>query len=229
MRKDVKKALRGRSLSFFGAHREIKRLDNYLHEEEEVHDLVACSFGDTGGRALVVVTDERVLVYKDGWIFRNSQAMAYSDIRTIEIRSGLLWAKIKFKGEGMSFEISKAGRFSAEHAVKIIRSRIGSRYNNWEIQRQLLLDQKNQAQQPSQTPTANLTAPAPFYQTEEPLTLDQFLSPAPTANQTETNTGTTPAVTGSMVDELERLQSLLRIGILTPEEFTIAKKKLLGQ
>lgn len=226
MRKDVRKALRGRSLSFLGANREIRRIEQYLHDEEEVHDLVACGFGDTGGRALLVVTDERVLVYKDGWIFKNSQGMGYSDIRTVEIRTGLFFAKIKFKGEGMSFEITKAGRFSAEHAVKIIRSRIGSRYSTWEAKRQALRAPQEQG---APAPTKSTPeAPAAFYQTDEHLTLDQFLPPKAAETKAEHFTGSMPMVTGSMVDELERLQGLLQKGVLTPEEYASAKKKLLS-
>lgn len=228
MRKDVRKALRGRSLSFSGANREIRRIEEYLHDGEEVHDLLACNFGDTGGRSLLVVTDERVLVFKDGWIFKNSQSLSYEDIKTIEIRTGLIWGKIKFKGEGMNFAITKLGRFSAEHSVKIIRSRIGSRYNTWEAKRLALRAEKEQEEQglplPAATPAP--AKPAAFYETDEPLTLDQFLPPK--EPKAENFTGSMPMVTGSMVDELERLQSLVGKGILTPEEFATAKKKLLG-
>lgn len=222
MRKDVKKALRGRSLSFLGANREIRRIDEYLHDGEEVHDLMACQFGDTGGRALIVITDERVFVYKDGWIFKNSQGMGYGDIRTVEIRTGIFFAKIKFKGEGMSLETSKVGRFSAEHGVKIIRTRIGSRYNSWEAQKQLLRDQNNAAAAalPNVASPAPQAKPAAFYETEEPLTLDQFLLPVTEKSNSEKSS--------NLIDELERLQVLLEKGVLTPEEYAAAKKKLLS-
>lgn len=225
MRKDVRKALRGRSLSFLGANREIRRIEEYLHDGEEVHDLMACKFGETGGRALIVVTDERVFVYKDGWIFKNSQGMGYSDIRTVEIRTGLFFAKIKFKGEGMSFETSKVGRFSAEHGVKIIRARIGSRFNTWESQRQALRSPSGQtsAVQPEATPLSAPPAKAPaFYETDEPLTLDQFLKPI--TGEAEVK----PEKTSNLIDELERLQALLEKGVLNQEEYASAKKKLLS-
>jgi hypothetical protein len=219
MRTDVRKALRGRRISFIGANRELRLLVNYLYDNEEVHDLLACRFGDTGGRALLVVTDERVLVYKDGWIFKNSQAMSYEDIRTVEVRTGLFTGKIKFKGEGMSFEISKVGRFAAEHAVKLIRSRIGSRFDAWEQQRLMRQNPHTAAtpvQEVQETPTP--VQPKPFYETDEPLTLDQFLVPTPKEEK--------PAA--SLLDELERLQALQEKGLLTPEEYTAAKQKLLS-
>jgi hypothetical protein len=226
MRKDVRKALRGRSLSFLGANREIRRLDEYLHIEEEVHDLLACNFGDTGGRSLLVVTDERILVFKDGWIFKNSQSMGYEDIKTIEIRTGLFWGKIKFKGEGMNFAITKVGRFAADHAMKIMRSRIGPRYNSWEAQRQALRAQKEQlgqesAVQSQASPPAAPAQPAAFYETDEPLTLDQFLPPVQETPKPEKSGG-------NLIDELERLQALLEKGVLTPEEYASAKKRLLS-
>lgn len=224
MRKDVKKALRGRSLSFLGANREIRRIDDYLHEGEEVHDLLACNFGDTGGRSLVVVTDERVLVFKDGWVFKNSQSMGYEDIKTVEIRTGLFWGKIKFKGEGMNFAITKVGRFSAEHAMKIMRSRIGPRYNTWEVKRQILRAEREQLEHGDATPvqpsSPTQAKPAAFYETDEPLTLDQFLPPVTEESK--------PEKTGNIIDELERLQALLEKGVITPEEYAAAKRKLLS-
>jgi hypothetical protein len=225
MRKDIRKALRGRSLSFLGANREIRRLDDYLQPGEEVHDLLACNFGDTGGRSLLVVTDERILVFKDGWIFKNSQSMGYEDIKTIEIRTGLFWGKIKFKGEGMNFAITKVGRFSAEHAMKIMRSRIGPRYHTWEAQRQLLRAERDQLESGAPAPVLTPTPAAPvkppaFYETDEPLTLDQFLKPISGEAK--------PEKSSNLIDELERLQVLLEKGVLTQEEYTSAKKKLLS-
>lgn len=226
MRKDIRAALRGRSLSFLGANREIRRLEEYLQPGEEVHDLLACNFGETGGRSLLVVTDERILVFKDGWIFKNSQSMGYEDIKTIEVLTGLFWGKMKFKGEGMNFAITKVGRFSADHAMKIMRSRIGPRYHTWEAQRQTLRadrDIQNGVVPPKpaleqETPTK---APA-FYETDEPLTLDQFLKPI--AGEPVKTT----EKSSSLIDELERLQTLLEKGVLTQEEYASAKKKLLS-
>lgn len=228
MRTDIKKALRGRSFSFLGAYREIRRLGEYLHEGEEVHDLLACTFGDTKGRALLVVTDERVLAFKDGWIFRNSQGMGYQDIRSLEIRTGLFWARLQFKGEGMSFTIAKVGRFSAEHAAKIIRSRIGSRYNSWEKQQIEAATQRHNAQNPvsSPTPEPTPTAPKAFYETEAPLGLEQF---TPSLSLTPA-TSELPVARDNddLLDKLERLKSLRESGMLSPEEYVAAKNKLLG-
>jgi len=144
MRADIQQALRGRTwLLFFGANREKKRLERYLHPDEVVHDIAPCDFGETGGRSILVATDERVMAIKDGWIFRNSQGMGYADIRSVEITTGLIWSKLEFHGEGMEFEVTKMGRWSADHIVQLIRSRIGSRYASWENQRQQMLAQQN--------------------------------------------------------------------------------------
>lgn len=144
MRADIQQALRGRTwLLFFGANREKKRLERYLHPDEVVHDIAPCDFGETGGRSILVATDERVMAIKDGWIFRNSQGMGYADIRSVEITTGLIWSKLEFHGEGMEFEVTKMGRWSADHIVQLIRGRIGSRYASWENQRQQMLAQQN--------------------------------------------------------------------------------------
>lgn len=152
MRADIEQALRGRSITFLGANREKRRLENYLHPDEVVHDMAACKFGEFGGRALMVATDERIIVIKDGWVFKNSKGIGYGDLRSIEITTGLLFAKIQFHGEGMDFEVTKVGRFSADHIVKLVRGRIGARYAAWERQReqyhqQLLQQQQSQATQ----------------------------------------------------------------------------------
>lgn len=118
----------------------------------------------------------------------------------------------------MNFEVKKAGRFATEHAVKLIRSRIGSRYNTWETKRTEMKAQANTAAMPQVPPP---TTPRPFYQTEEPLTLDQFLPQNSAPQQAEHKT------THNLIDELERLQSMKDKGFLSAEEYEIAKQKLL--
>lgn len=119
----------------------------------------------------------------------------------------------------MSFEASKVGRFSAEHGVKIIRSRIGSRYNAWETHRLQLREQASSTatQTPPVSPSQPATGALPFYQTDEPLSLDQFL----------TNGSAKESKPVNLVDELERLQSLKDKGILSQEEYDLGKQKLL--
>ena len=252
MRADITEALRGRGITFLGANREKRRLVNYLHDGEIVHDLAPCSFGETGGRALLVATDERVLVIKDGWIFKNSQGMGYGDIRSVEITTGLLFSKIEFHGEGMDFEVTKSGRFSSEHIVKLIRGRIGSRYAAWERQRELALG-NNVAQQtpvaepvvpevPTITfpPVADMPAqphntfprtsgfPKPAQEfTSEPVTLDAFLRPPVAPQEPAPVTG--PVATGrSLIEELERLSELHKSGAISNGEYHQAKQRLLN-
>jgi len=192
MRADIKEANRGRTLSFWGAGRERRRLEQYLHEDEIVHDMLACSFGDTGGRSLLVITDERILAIKDGWIFKNSQGMSYQDIRSVEFKSGMLFASLEFRGEGMEFEVTKAGRFSGEHAVKLIRSRIGSRYAKWERERQATADAAQAAVSGSvlqnveanhsaaSTPAASIPVPqVPSFPQFTPMPAGAFETPSP--------------------------------------------------
>lgn len=128
----------------------------------------------------------------------------------------------------MSFTIAKVGRFSAEHAAKIIRSRIGSRYNSWEKQRIEAATQRQNAQNPvsSPTPEPTSTAPKAFYETEAPLGLEQF---APSLSQTPA-TAELPIARDNddLLDKLERLKALRESGMLSPEEYTAAKNKLLG-
>lgn len=184
MRDDVKAALRGRWVSFFGANRERRRLENYLHDGEIVHDLAAGSFGDTGGRALLVATTERVLVIKDGWIFKNSQGMGYQDIRSVEIKTGLFFATLQFHGEGMEFEVLKVGRFAADHFVKLVRGRIGSRYNTWERSLREATTQEQLVQQQSKQQFAQQQQQQGFQQVQAPSlpsnpTLLDFAQQAP--------------------------------------------------
>lgn len=157
MNNHIEEARRGRYFSFLGSNREIRRLRNYLHEGERVDDMVSCLFGEfKRGRALLIATNERVLVIKDGWIFRSSQAMAYEDIKTIEVNTGLFYTTFEIHGEGMHYTIAKMWRWGAEHFLKIVRQRIGTRYKKWsEQEEQLSTPQKQPSQTRSSVPTVD--------------------------------------------------------------------------
>ena len=234
MRDDIKVAMRGRSVTFLGARRERKKLvDVYLHADERVDDLLACSYGDTGGRSLLVATNERVLAVKDGWVFKNSQSIGYKDIRSIEIRTGLFWSEITFIGEGnVLFEVKKAGRFSADRLVKLVRTRIGSRHAAYQRQ----VEAETAAQNPSvpQNPTTVLPV--------QPATGPQLIRPTrpnptlqtPTQSEPELSLGdlsrlaeTTPP-TKDLYSQLQQLENNYQAGLLSDGEFAYKKRQLLS-
>lgn len=230
-RLDVKKARRGRTLSFWGAWRELRRIGEYLNDDEEVHDLAACAFGNLGGRAVLILTNERVLIYKDGWFRRNAQSMAYSDIKSVEIKTGLFFGSLEFRGEGMAFEAAKIGRFAANHTMKLLRNRIGSRYKGWELQQEAIAQQKLAALQ--QSLEANTPAPSvsnappkpstppttPLWAREEEVGLDAFLPPQKSVQSVSS---------ADLIAEMERLSEQLNTGQITREQYDSSKNALLS-
>lgn len=251
MRDDIRRALRGRSVTFLGANRELRKLPEYLHDDERVDDVAACKFDTAGGRAIVVATDERIIVVKNGWILRSSQSMAYKDVRSIDINTGVFFATIDFHGEGVDpFKISNVGRFAADHIVKLIRERTGSRYHTWERQRQ---QEKHQLQQ--QQAAMSLSTPVTSAQPvvpQQPLSdrLEDYVGitsqslnpvslpgPQHIPNPTNPNvqqlhfppTNPTPAPQPvNLLAELEKLEEQYKQGLLSDGQFQFAKKKLLG-
>lgn len=227
MRDDIRTAMRGRSITFWGARRERRKLPNYLHADERVDDLLACSYGDTGGRSLLVATNERVIAVKDGWVFKNSQSIAYKDIRSVEIRTGLMFAEITFIGEGnVLFEVKKAGRFSADHLVKLIRTRIGSR--NAAYQRQLD-SQQTQTAVPEPYHPGLVTNPA----LTSSLTRPVRPAPTPTTPEPELSLGdlarlaeATP--TRDLYAEITELEQQHKAGLISDGEFEYKKRQILS-
>jgi len=196
----------------WGAWRELRRLPNALYADEVVDDVAACSFGETGGRAIMVATNERLLFVKDGWIFKNSQNIAYNAVKGVEIRTHLIFADIVFVGEGHEIVVKKVGRFAAKHFVDLVRSRIGSRYNKW---------QRDEHEKRQQAATASNASSA---SASNPLAFDTAsAAPAPA-------TGSIPlpsTAPDSFLNKMERLAHLRAAGNLTEAEFQDAKRRLL--
>lgn len=251
MRDDIRRALRGRSVTFLGANRELRKLPEYLHEDERVDDIAACKFDTAGGRAIVVATDERIIVVKNGWILRSSQSMAYKDVRSIDINTGVFFATIDFHGEGVDpFKISHVGRFAADHIVKLIRERTGSRYNTWERKRQ-----QDKQQQTAVNPLPPVTTAQPIIPQQQqslPERLEDYVGlvtqplnpvtlPGPQHVVSPTNPNvqhlhfppTTPVPVVSsdgnnLLDELEKLEAEHKQGLISDGQLQFAKRKLLG-
>lgn len=204
----------------WGAFRELRLLPTYLLQDEVVEDLVACSFGKTGGRAVAVATNERLLFVKDGWIFKNSENLAYSDVKSVEINTHLFFADVTFVGEGHEIEVKKVGRFAAKHMVDLVRARVGVRYNKWQRDEQARVDLSTGAI-PVVNPLA-FTVPA-----TAPTTPPNPLAVPSAAPQTPFHASA--ASQDSFLSRMERLTQLRDSGALTEMEFQSKKRDLLKE
>jgi len=224
-RPDIEVALRGRTLSLWGSWRELRKLPEYLHPDERVDDVTAANFGETGGRSLIVATNERILIIKDGWIFKNSQGIAYSGLRSVEIKTGLILSEISFVGDGIEINTTKTGRWSGKRIVHLIRERIGSRYNSYQNSQAALGLAGNAPLNTTSiaAPSASLSNPLDFSAPQSGLNLHTV-----TTNQAN-SAATPPASQDNFLSQMERLSALRASGALSEVEFQNAKNKLLHE
>lgn len=104
-----------------GSYREIRRLPEYLHQGERVYKIVTGTPLDGKGRGIVVVTDERILFIKDGWIFRTNQDFPYETLSTVEFQTGLFFGKLTVFGKGDEATYTSVGRFVGAKFTKKAR------------------------------------------------------------------------------------------------------------
>lgn len=179
-RADVTAAVRGRSLTLWGAFRELRKLPEYLYDGEVVDDVAACTFGTTGGRSIMVATNERLLFLKDGWVYKNSQNIAYEAIDSVNIRTKLFFSTVSFVARGETIAVvDKVGRFSAKHFCDLVRNRTGHRFATWKAQEQAAAQQQLQAQQMQPVPTMPQNPAGNTFNQNAPSQQGSFLSAQP--------------------------------------------------
>lgn len=105
----------------FGSRREIRRLPLYLHKGEEVIKIITGSPGRNRGRGIIVITDERLLFIKDGWVFRTAQDFPYETISSVEFRTGIFFGAIILYAKGDETAYNWIGRFAGASFSQIAR------------------------------------------------------------------------------------------------------------
>ena len=115
------KKLADKNFVLLGAKRELRRLPEYLHDGEEVLDIVTGSRVGKRGRGIIVATSERLLIIWDGWVFRENQDFPYETISGIEFKVGVLFGTLTVYGKGDATAYNWVGRKSGAEFNKTVR------------------------------------------------------------------------------------------------------------
>lgn len=113
-----------------GANREIRRLSEYLNDNEEVFMIVSGSRLGERGRGIIVSTSERVIFIWDGWIHRETQDFPYETISSVEFKVGILFGTFTMFGKGDEVAYNWVGRFRGQEFTKKVRSLIAKSVQN---------------------------------------------------------------------------------------------------
>lgn len=141
------KAAASKNFMRLGSNREIRRLSEHLHEGEKVLAIVTGSPKETvtstysrgqrqektssakKGRGIVVATNNRILLIKDGWIFRASQDYPYETISSVEFETGVFFGKLSIFGKGDGTVYSYVGRTVGADFAKTVRQLVMNHKN----------------------------------------------------------------------------------------------------
>ena len=121
MRTDIERAA-SKMASRFGAKREIKKLPEYLWEEETVVRMSSGSYG--GGMGLLVQTNERLLFIKDGMMNQTTEDFPYNKISSIQWSSGMVTGTITVFVSGNKAIMTNVDKAGGKEMVDEIRARI---------------------------------------------------------------------------------------------------------
>jgi len=124
------KELSRKNFVLLGAKRELRRLFNYLHDGEEVIDIVTGSRLGKYGRGIIVATNERLMIIWDGWILRENQDFPYETISGIEFKVGLFFGVLTVYGKGDETSYNWVGRKSGSVFVKTVRRLVAKSARN---------------------------------------------------------------------------------------------------
>jgi hypothetical protein len=105
-----------------GSLRELRKLQEYLHDGEIVLDIVTGARMEKYGRGIMVATNERLIVIFNGWVFRETHDFSYETISSIEFQvDGLFFGKLTVHGKGSSVTYKWVGRNAGRGFTKIVR------------------------------------------------------------------------------------------------------------
>ena len=101
-----------------------------------------------GGSGLVVLTDDRLLFFREGWLSKSSEDFPMNKVSSVGFHAGLLLGKISVHASGNKAEIENVDKQDGKRIVDNIRSRLAN----------------PQAQTPAHGPVTTGAAPDPLDQ-----------------------------------------------------------------
>lgn len=127
LRDIINAASKGNAI-LLGSFRELRRLPNYLQEDEQI---IAILSGTPTNykfwklrRGIVVATDRRLMFIHDGWVFRTIQDFPYTSINSIEFTTRLFFGDLIAFGFGDQIQYKWIGRMVGTRFAKIVRQLI---------------------------------------------------------------------------------------------------------
>ena len=123
VRPDVQAAMDRMNIKF-GGRRELRKLDEHLWPDEQVEEITTGSYG--GGTGLVVLTDRRLLFFREGWVGKTSEDFPRDKVSSVQFSSGLLLGKITVFASGNQAAIENVNKPDAKRIVDNMRARLSA-------------------------------------------------------------------------------------------------------
>jgi hypothetical protein len=121
LRADIQ-AAKDRMRVKFGGGREIKKLEGYLWEGEQVLSMTTGAYGK--GTGLVVMTDRRLLFVQDAVMSKSTEDFPYSKISSVSWNSGMAMGTIVVFASGNKAEIKNVQKDDGKSMVDALRERL---------------------------------------------------------------------------------------------------------
>lgn len=102
MREDIDNAAQRMNWKL-GSRREIKKLPGHLHDGETVRELACGQYG--GGTGLLVLTDERIIFLREGWIGAAHEDFVLHRVTSVGFKSMLGTGKVTIHASGNTVDI----------------------------------------------------------------------------------------------------------------------------
>jgi hypothetical protein len=123
LRPDIKRAKNLMSFRL-GSNREVKRLADYLWDNERVDRMVNARYG--GGVGLLVLTNRRLLFLKDGVMKQTHEDFPLDKVSSVQWSSGLTLGKLTIFASGNKAEVDQVQKKDGKDFVDHVRERIAS-------------------------------------------------------------------------------------------------------
>jgi hypothetical protein len=123
-RPDIEDA-KARMSTKIGGRRELKKLDEYLWEDETVSRMATGLY--TGKNGLLVLTDRRLIFLFHGWTGQRNEDFPLDTITSISAGSGPLLGSITVFSGGAKAEIKQLNKADAKALADEVRNRLATR------------------------------------------------------------------------------------------------------
>jgi hypothetical protein len=121
LRPDIEKA-RSLMSAKLGSGREIRRLAEYLWDDEQVERMLSGTYG--GGTGLLVLTNRRLLFVKDGMMKKTLEDFPLDKISSIQWSSGIALGKVIIFASGNKAEVGSVTKKDGKDLADLVRERI---------------------------------------------------------------------------------------------------------